>query len=341
MRELYITSTDTIRETQKRELTLNAAKLGITLILYDIVFLSISRKAFLYLYYWCATCSFTFDRTQINAFYANSGNLSSNTAFEMMYSCSVVLMSLILVIITARIMGIKLLSTFKLEDKSGVKSGFTMFPVVLLFNSVISGIISFITEFMKNRGTVIPEADFTITNPSALAIVFEVLYLAIIAPIAEELIFRGLVLRTIAPYGKKLAIVVSALLFGLMHGNVKQFVGAFVCGIIFAAVDVKYGSVLPSLIIHILNNLLPIIYNIGSAVNSKALIIIYFILLYAIILVGIYILMSKYKSFSIGEEPKSELSYKERIKAVVLNLPTVYALYLVFTLVYTIVVANR
>ena len=340
MRELY-TDTDITRESQKRELTLNAAKLGMILILYDIVFLSVFRKVFLYLYYWCATLNFTFNKTQINAFYANTDNFPSDTAFEMMYSCGVVLMSLILVILTARIMGIKLVSAFKLEDKRGIKSGFTMFPIVLLLNSVISSVINFVTKFLENRGTVLPEADFTITNPSALVIVFEILYLVIVAPIAEELIFRGLVLKTIAPYGKKLAIVVSALLFGLMHGNIKQFVGAFVCGIIFAAVDVKYGSILPSLIIHVLNNLLPVIYNIGSAVNSKVLVVIYFILLYAIILVGIYIFTSKYKSFSIGEEPKSELPYKERIKTIVFNLPTVYAMYLVFTLVYTIAVANR
>lgn len=340
MRDPYA-NTFSFGEPEKRELTMNAAKLGVILILYDIVFLYFTKKAFLYLYYWCATFNFTFDETKISAFYANADNFSSYTAFEMIYSCGVVLMSLFLVIISARIAGIRLVSTLKLEDKKGIKSGLKMFPVVLLLNSVISTVINFVSKFFESQGVVLPEADFSIENPTALAIVFEVLYLVVVAPLAEELIFRGLVLKTIAPYGKKLAIVVSALLFGLMHGNVKQFVGAFVCGMIFAAVDIKYGSILPSVIIHVLNNLLPVIYNIGNAVDSKALMVIYFVLFYSIMLVGIYILVTKYKSFSIGEEPESELSYPERIKAVVFNVPTVYALYLVFALIHTIVTANK
>lgn len=335
------TNTFSSGEAEKRELIINAAKLGVILILYDIVFLYFAKKAFLYLYYWCATLNFTFDETTINAFYADNGNFSSYTAFEMIYSCGVVLMSLLLVIISARIAGIRLMSSLKLEDKKGIKSGLKMFPVVLLLNSVISTVINFVSEIFESQGVVLPEADFSITNPNVLAIVFEVLYLVVVAPLAEELIFRGLVLKTIAPYGKKLAIVVSALFFGLMHGNIKQFVGAFVCGMIFAAVDIKYGSVLPSVIMHVLNNLLPVIYNIGDALDSKVLMIIYFVLFYSVMLVGIYILVTKYKSFSIGEEPESELSYPERIKAVVFNVPAVYALYLVVALVYTIITANK
>lgn len=339
MRDIY-KNTVSSAEAQKRDLMISAAKLGVLLILYNVVFLYFTKKAVLYLYYWCATFSFTFDEIKINGFYANADNFSSYTAFEMIYSCGVVLMSLLLVIISAKIMGIRLLSSLKLKDKKVIKSGVTMFPVVLLLNGVISTIISFVSDFFESRGTVLPEADFSIANPSASAIVFEVLYLAIVAPIAEELIFRGLVLKTIAPYGKKLAIIISALLFGLMHGNIKQFAGAFVCGIIFAAVDVKYGSILPSVIMHILNNLLPVIYNIGDAVNSKALVLIYYVLLYAIMLVGIYIIANKYKSFDIGEEPESELSYSERIKAVVFNIPTIYVLYLLYALIHSIIEAN-
>lgn len=337
------TNTISSPESEKREIIVNAAKLGVILILYDIVCLQLNfiRNAFLYLYYWCVTFNFTFDKTLINAFYANSDNFSSTTAFEMIYSCGVVLMSLLIVIILARIMGIRLVSTLKLQDKRGIKSGLKMFPVVLLLNSVISTVITFVSDFFEGRGVVLPEADFSISNPNALAVIFEILYLVVVAPLAEELIFRGLVLRTIAPYGKKLAIIVSASLFGLMHGNIKQFAGAFACGMIFAAVDIKYGSVLPSVIMHVLNNMLPVIYNIGDAVDSKAIKIIYFVLFYSIMLVGIYILVTKYKSFSIGEEPQSELPYSERIKAVVFNVPAVYALYLVFVLIYTIITANK
>ncbi len=329
-----------VAEVQKRGLAINAAKLGIILILYDIIFLYLSKKAFLYLYYWCATRNLTRDKTVINAFYANTDNFSSYSAFEMIYSCCVVLMSLILVLIAARIMGVKLLSAFKSEEKGAAKGGITAFPVALIINSAVTTIVSFVVNRIESSGTVIPSADFSISDPNAAAIVFEALYLVVVAPLAEELIYRGLVLKTIAPYGKKIAIFVSALFFGLMHGNIKQFIGAFICGIIFASVDIKYGSIIPSLIIHSLNNALPTIYNIGSAVDSKILMVAYYVLLYSIMFVGIYIFLSKYKTFTIGEEPETSLTNGDKIKAITLNIPTLYAIYLLYVLIGAIVTAN-
>ena len=48
------------------------------------------------------------------------------------------------------------------------------------------------------------------------------LYASFLAPISEELIFRGFVLRSLRPYGKRFAILGSAFLFGLFHGNLLQ-----------------------------------------------------------------------------------------------------------------------
>ena len=42
---------------------------------------------------------------------------------------------------------------------------------------------------------------------------------AILAPVAEELMFRGWILRSLRPYGKRFAVLGSAVLFGIFHGN--------------------------------------------------------------------------------------------------------------------------
>ena len=53
------------------------------------------------------------------------------------------------------------------------------------------------------------------------------LYVTILGPISEELLFRGVLLRLLKPWGKQTAIVVSALMFGIFHGNIIQIPFAF------------------------------------------------------------------------------------------------------------------
>lgn len=80
------------------------------------------------------------------------------------------------------------------------------------------------------------------------------LYSAILGPLAEEVLFRGYVLRSLRPYGKKFAVVLSALLFGLFHGNILQAPYAFLMGLVFGYVTVEY-SLTWSVALHVFNNL--------------------------------------------------------------------------------------
>lgn len=80
------------------------------------------------------------------------------------------------------------------------------------------------------------------------------LYASIFAPVWEELLFRGYVLRTLRPYGKRFAVLCSALLFGLFHGNLLQTPYAVIMGLILGYVTVEY-SILWSVLLHMFNNL--------------------------------------------------------------------------------------
>ncbi len=79
------------------------------------------------------------------------------------------------------------------------------------------------------------------------------LYASLLGPVAEELLFRGLVLRLLRPWGKQTAIFVSAVLFGLFHGNVIQIPFAFLIGLVLGYVTVEY-SILWAIVLHIFNN---------------------------------------------------------------------------------------
>ena len=77
-----------------------------------------------------------------------------------------------------------------------------------------------------------------------------ILTTAILPALGEETSHRGLVLGNMRDNGLRRAVILSALLFGLMHLNVTQFGYAFVVGIVLATVTLITRSIFPAMIIH-------------------------------------------------------------------------------------------
>ncbi|MFR0572471.1 type II CAAX prenyl endopeptidase Rce1 family protein [Bifidobacterium apri] len=75
------------------------------------------------------------------------------------------------------------------------------------------------------------------------------------APIFEEWIFRKEIIDRTRKYGEKTAIIVSALCFGLFHGNVRQFFYAFGLGLILGYMYVRTSKLWYSMLMHALVNL--------------------------------------------------------------------------------------
>ena len=83
-----------------------------------------------------------------------------------------------------------------------------------------------------------------------------ILVATILAPISEELIFREGVCGYLARNGMDpvKAIWVSAVLFGLIHGNPAQVFIAMLVGLMLGVIYIKTGNIVLTSIIHILNN---------------------------------------------------------------------------------------
>lgn len=73
----------------------------------------------------------------------------------------------------------------------------------------------------------------------------------IVAPITEEILFRGIMLKGLLKrYSDLTSILVTALLFGILHFNIYQFVGAFIAGILLGWLYSKTNSLLLCIIGH-------------------------------------------------------------------------------------------
>ncbi|AQX84806.1 CPBP family intramembrane metalloprotease [Elizabethkingia bruuniana] len=78
------------------------------------------------------------------------------------------------------------------------------------------------------------------------------------APILEEILFRGIIQKGLINKGISpvKAIIISAIVFGVVHGNPWQFMGAAILGSILGLVYYKTKTLLLPIMLHAFNNLM-------------------------------------------------------------------------------------
>ena len=88
----------------------------------------------------------------------------------------------------------------------------------------------------------------------------QVLASCVVVPVAEELLFRGIVLKRVALFaGETIGIIYSALLFGLIHVNLVQFIYAALLGALLAVIVVKTKRISLAVLGHATANLIAIL----------------------------------------------------------------------------------
>ncbi|MBQ9080244.1 MAG: CPBP family intramembrane metalloprotease [Clostridia bacterium] len=90
-------------------------------------------------------------------------------------------------------------------------------------------------------------------------LVLEIIATALVPACCEEYLFRGVILTNVLPYGKTPAIIISAVLFGLMHQNPAQILYTTIAGIVIGLVYVRTRSIWGGVLIHFFNNLFSVL----------------------------------------------------------------------------------
>lgn len=166
---------------------------------------------------------------------------------------------------TAAALGIKLSDISALLGKTE-RLGKAVSWVVPTYGAgqLINFIVLFISYILLKNTSAVQQTYSPITSgDSALSpatVVFLVIQLSVFAPIFEEIWFRGVIQTALKDYGNGFAILVSALCFGMAHGNLHQFCFTFVIGIALGYVRYATNSIKPTMIIHcILNSIAAVI----------------------------------------------------------------------------------
>ena len=77
---------------------------------------------------------------------------------------------------------------------------------------------------------------------------------AVIPAIFEEYAMRCCTLGALRKYGKGFAVVAVSIVFGLIHGNLIQFIFAFLVGAVLGYITVRTDNIIPAILIHGFNN---------------------------------------------------------------------------------------
>lgn len=135
-------------------------------------------------------------------------------------------------------------------------SQYVLIPVIAITASL--GLNNLI--ILSNIGARSAEYQETSQLIYGASLMVQVMASGIVVPISEELMFRGLIFKRMSlMIGRKGAMIYSALIFGVYHGNLVQGIYGFILGYLCAWLYDKYGSLKAPILFHIAANLTSVI----------------------------------------------------------------------------------
>ena len=154
--------------------------------------------------------------------------------------------------------------------------------------------------------------------------------LTVVPAVVEEFAFRGVILGSLKKYGSGYAIVVSSVLFGLMHGNIVQIPFAAVFGLVVGYIALATDSIIPCIIIHFLNNFVAGVEQITNqyASDRVSTVVVYgcFLLYLVLGVIGFVMICKKYERPFDNIKEKSALTVAESSKAAMLGAGFIIAM---------------
>lgn len=166
--------------------------------------------------------------------------------------CAPALASIIMFFVYNAINNVKTPSLFRTDRASGAFIGKAVLAA-FFFHQIGMFLEYGIAIILTVMGLDTPALNFEMKKdlPTTAMDIFTTV---ILAPVAEEMFFRGVVLKETARVSRRFAIVFSAVMFGLMHGNPYQAVMATLLGLVLGYVTIESDSLIPSIICHMAVN---------------------------------------------------------------------------------------
>lgn len=211
-----------------------------------------------------------------------------------------------------------------------------LFIPVMIFSSMAVNFVSVIIQ--SALGITFTSGLEDLTVDGVKEFIIAVISMAIVPAIIEEFAVRGVVLQPLRRYGDRFAIIASAFVFSIMHGNMVQMPYTLVGGILLGYLTVATGSIWPSIIVHFVNNMYSVIVLAAtSSFGERASVIVVMILFAAFIAMGI---IGGIGFFSMNYKTKlakgvDTLNSGEKASALFVNIPMIIAIIMMLAITVT------
>ncbi len=121
---------------------------------------------------------------------------------------------------------------------------------ITYFLAIIGNIVGIGINFAVIKSTEASDLNPIYTSMTNYNPILLLVMMGIVAPVTEELIFRKLFIDRTRAYGPRAAIIMSAVIWGLWHGVVNQFIYALLIGLVFGTLYARTNKIVYSMLLH-------------------------------------------------------------------------------------------
>lgn len=153
---------------------------------------------------------------------------------------------------------------FKRSEKA---TALPYFLIGISFCTFANLSVAFAGSFFEGMGIEYSVA----SSPLPKGTVGFILYListAVIPALVEEFACRGIIFGLLKPLGEGFAVIVSAIIFGIVHGNFEQIPFTFLVGLVLGLIRLKTDSVFIAMAVHGFNNLISVVLSYLGEMSS-------------------------------------------------------------------------
>ena len=204
-------------------------------------------------------------------------NIEALQLKDNIYLAMIILQLLIFVLPTVfycKLRGKKLTKNIASKKLTGHKIGFVASCLgVLIFGSILLNTASFYIFGGAQQTTSLYNTFNPLNTTSWQNIAYIIISLCVFPALTEEFTFRGVVQTEYSSYGVGVAILMSSLMFSMLHFNLNNFIVYFFCGVLASYTVYVTGSIVSGVILHLMNNMYALffeaaLWNVIKAPNS-------------------------------------------------------------------------
>ncbi len=152
------------------------------------------------------------------------------------------------------------------------KPKYYLIALLLVFGLLfaLSWVNTVAVEFFKLFGYVQRESTSYFPDLTGARIIPALIVIAVLPALFEELLFRGVILNNLErSAGSVRAVLIAGFCFSLFHASPEQTVYQFIAGCAFALLAVRSRSIMPSVMMHFINNALIVILQACNAFGES------------------------------------------------------------------------